>query len=218
MKKIISAVLALVLVFSFELQAFAGYSYNSVVVLTPEDPYDGTAVAYKTLNLGIEQRFYVFNGGTYYIALPDKPYENIHFSAEGPIHVELVEYNPEKITVDGLDIRWALTFGGEKIESGLSYEEAKGKADSCKGSGKNGYDIVPETNVNIIRITVEPNTSDEVKYYNLKIYATLNGVNLMSKHIITCDTPSGNYAALLGVSFRDNDTIPITGAPAPFPG
>lgn len=216
MKKIAAIILSIVLLFSFGIRSFASYSFNEVIILTPADSESETIIAHKIKNIGVDCRFYVFTGGTYYIALPDKAYTGIQLGTRDPVTAELVEYDPEKFIIEGLDVKWSLICGNETIEHGLSYNEAKSKADALNNGNDGNYDILLETNVNIIKISVEPNLSDEVMHYRFNLYAFLDGTFYRSYNVITCDNSLGEYASLLGISLRDYDNIPVTGAPAPM--
>lgn len=166
MKKALALVLALVLALSMAVSAFA------LVVLEPV-PSTGAKLPVVKIEDLPSQYLYADEAGTYYIALDDKEYKDVAVSANGLVSAELVTYDPEKMDVQGMDIKYAVTEKGVVVKSGLTYAEAKEEAANLNDTHKvtyYGYKL--ETNVNIIKVVIADNYSVAYKEGTLKITAT----------------------------------------------
>lgn len=171
MKKALALILALVLALSMGISAFAA----SFVVLEPVEEAEDDVIEIEVVDAENEFFVYTRGTGTYYAALSDEDYENVSLSANGIISAKLVDYDPETMNVTGMEILYSVTRAGVVYESGLDYAAAAANAAAYNEAEKvTYYSVALETNVNIIKITVEDNYSAAYKTGTLKISATLD--------------------------------------------
>ena len=186
MKKALALVLALVLALSMAVSAFA---FVKPVFLEPDEEDEAGRKEIEVIDVVEDLLLYTYEGGTYYIALPDEAWEDIKLTTNGNVSAELVEFDPEKMVIvneAGEDIvKWCVTRKGEKLEtSGLTYDVAKEYAKKFNKEGhpdfddKNGkvtyYGVAPITNVNVIKIVVEDNYTAHYTEGTIKVNATLD--------------------------------------------
>ena len=186
-KKLLSLVLAILLVFSMGINAFAA----DLVVLYPT--YMASAQAKMHIHLvdPVDQGIvlYTTEQGVYYIALDDMPFEDVTITAKGAILAELIEFNPETMIVEGMDIIYGITRDGEFIgDQFYDYEEAVAASKELnEAENTDSYEAVLLTNVNIIKITIEDNYSTSYIMGTLRIDATLNGKPFSSAMTVVVD-------------------------------
>lgn len=183
MKKALALVLALVLALSMGVVAFADV-LGGLVVLGPSQNATSDVIDVPVVPAVDEKTvLYTTDKGTYYIALDNKDYQNVTLTANNDITAELVDYDPEKMNVTGLDINWGVTRKGVVIEEGLTYKAAVENAANYNEKGNDLYDEKEEkvtyygvkllSNVNIIKVTVAPNYTASYRTSTLTIKATL---------------------------------------------
>ena len=203
MKKIIALVLALVLMLSMAVSAFAA----DLVVLESADDEDDDTIDIEVIDAKEEETvLYTHGEGTYYIALDDKDYENIKLSANGIMSAELVEYDPATMNVYGMEIVFDITeYGdamgephyftsdgvGESTEKyALAVEYAEDLCDEAKAAI---YDVEVRTNVNIIKVTVSDNYSVAYKTGTLKISGELDDTDVSATLTVISDVTIWEY-------------------------
>ena len=176
MKKALALVLALVLALSMGVSAFA----LSLVELekVPTEEAGKTVIpvvdAYDTY-------LHLYDGGKYYVALDDQPWEDVKVTANGCVSAKLVEFDPDKMVIvdeNGNDIvLWAVTEKGEVLEGTYDYEGAI-EAAAVKNAEKEVtyYGIVCVTNVNVIELVIEDNYTAHFEEGTVKIEAKLDKV------------------------------------------
>lgn len=190
MKKALALVLALVLALSMGVSAFAAdlIELNPVgsaaagkteifVVDMADDEYVLYTCPFELADLGKD---YV-----HYIALnPEIAYTDVKVTANGNLDAELVEYDPETMTITGAmaDPTWSVTCKGEVVDceelQGLTYEEAlEAAADLEKELKVTYYGVACDVTVNVIKLTVENNFSAAFTEGTLKIEAKLGTKN-----------------------------------------
>ena len=188
MKKALALVLALVLALSMAVSAFA---FVDPVFLEKDEEDEAGRKEIEVIDVVDDLLLYTYEGGTYYIALPDEAWEDIKLTTNGNVSAELVEFDPEKMVIVnelGEDIvKWCVTRKGEELAtSGLTYDEAKAWAKEFNNNGypdKSVYDdqgkvtyygVAPITNVNVIKIVVEDNYTAHYTEGTIKVNATLD--------------------------------------------
>lgn len=173
MKKFISVFLAVLMVFLMGISAFA----TDLLVLGDVSVCYDNKVHINVVDAFSSQIFlYASDYGTYFIALEDKPFQNIKVSSSGAVSAELIEFDPETMVVYGMDIEYGVSYDGEIIEYGLDYETAvKWARDLNKEFITSKYEVVLLTNVNIIRITIADNYGTSYTEGIIKVEAFLNG-------------------------------------------
>lgn len=183
MKKALALVLALVLALSMGVSAFALSLVELDKVPSEEAGKDIIPVvdAYDTY-------LHLYDGGKYYVALDDQPWEDVKVTANGCVSAKLVEFDPEKMVIvdeDGNDIvEWGVTRKGELVEAGYDYEGAKEAAAKYNKEGFGDYNdekvsyygITCITNVNVIELVIEDNYTAHFEEGTVKIEAKLDKV------------------------------------------
>ena len=192
LKKLISLMLVFIMAFSLGINAFATelvvLSKNYAADYAPKTPIQLVDAVGNAIVL------YTTMQGVYYIALEDEPYENISVSANGIISAQLVEFDPETMEVYGMDIFYGVSFNGEIIADGLSYEEALIYAEELNNEyGVSDYSAVLLTNVNIIKITIGENFGTSYVTGTLKINAEIGGESFSSLMNIVLDVSIFEY-------------------------
>lgn len=183
MKKLFALILALVLVLSMSVSAFA------VTLVELEDASETSSDEIDVTVVDAEDTIYVYDGGTYYVALEDEAWEDIKITSNGCVEAKLVEYDPETMNVYGMEIVFDITKKGEAMgdlhyftssgdadkESTDKYAEAVEYAEELNEDDEvTYYDVEVRTNVNIIKITVENNYSAHFEEGTIKIEAVLD--------------------------------------------
>ncbi|MBE6899978.1 MAG: hypothetical protein E7479_04850 [Ruminococcaceae bacterium] len=176
MKKALALVLALVLALSMGVSAFALSLVELDKVPSEEAGKDIIPVvdAYDTY-------LHLYDGGKYYVALDDQPWEDVKVTANGCVSAKLVEFDPEKMVIvdeDGNDIvLWAVTEKGVKLEGTYDYEGAKAAAKAANAEKEvTYYGITCVTNVNVIELVIEDNYTAHFEEGTVKIEAKLDKV------------------------------------------
>lgn len=176
MKKALALVLALVLALSMGVSAFA----LSLVELekVPTEEAGKTIIpvvdAYDTY-------LHLYDGGKYFVALDDQPWEDVKVTANGCVSAKLIDFDPEKMVIvdeEGNDIvLWAVTEKGEVLEGTYDYEGAKAAAKAANAEKEvTYYGIVCVTNVNVIELVIEDNYTAHFEEGTVKIEAKLDKV------------------------------------------
>ena len=193
MKKALALVLALVLALSMAVSAFA--ATLDMVELIPAKTEESDEIDIKVYDESV-LKFLVYEGGEYYIAL-DAAYdwENIELTSNGNVTAELVEYDPAKMNVYGMEIVFDITRKGDAMDNGewftssgvegekstVKYEEALAYAKKLNAEGHPNYadekevtyyGVEVRTNVNIIKLTVEDNYTAHYTAGTVKVEAT----------------------------------------------
>ncbi|MBR3611184.1 MAG: hypothetical protein IKL57_07000 [Oscillospiraceae bacterium] len=184
MKKIVSLVLAFIMAFSFGISTFASEGelipeetgYEKKIYINLSKPVEEAEVLYATM------------AGRYYFALDDEPYENITISSAGCVSASLLEFDPEKMEVYGMDIMFGVEYEGEIVSEPMKYIYAMERANQLNKENKTTlYKAVLLTNVNIFEVTIEDNYGAEYIEGMLKIKATLNGTEVTKTYRIIED-------------------------------
>lgn len=170
MKKLISILLALVMVLGLAVTSFAG-----TVVLEPLQPEEKELVELPQLVLDEENAsvFTAGEGGTYYVMLdPAVNYKKITVAGSGCVDAKLFKYYPEKhVALEG--VTYCVKNGDTVLEGDLSYEAAKAKVEELNDAEKTTKHKMAPYNcyVNIIEITVEDNYTAACKEGKIVIKA-----------------------------------------------
>lgn len=156
MKKLISILLALVMVLGLAVTSYAG-----TVVLEPVKPEVEELVELPQLLLDEENTsvFTAGKGGTYYVMLDSTiEYKNVTATGTGCVEASVLKYDPEKhMALDG--ITYCVKNGGTVVEGDLDYVTAKEKAKELNDAEKTTQYkmVVDDGYVNIIEIKIEDN-------------------------------------------------------------
>jgi hypothetical protein len=176
MKKALALVLALVLALSMAVSAFA-------LTLVPMVPNAETPAGKTVIEVidAADTYLHLYDGGKYYVALEDQPWEDVKVTSNGCVSAKLVEFDPEKMVIvdeNGEDIVvWAVTEKGEVLAERYDYEGAKAAAKAANAAKEvTYYGITCITNVNVIEIVVEDNFTAHFEEGTIKIEAKLNKV------------------------------------------
>jgi hypothetical protein len=176
MKKALALVLALVLALSMAVSAFA-------LTLVPMVPNAETPAGKTVIEVidAADTYLHLYDGGKYYVALEDQPWEDVKVTSNGCVSAKLVEFDPEKMVIvdeNGDDIVvWAVTEKGEVLAERYDYEGAKAAAKAANAAKEvTYYGITCITNVNVIEIVVEDNFTAHFEEGTIKIEAKLNKV------------------------------------------
>lgn len=165
MKKFISILLALMMVFSV-----AVTSYANTIALEPVKDVVVEPIVLESLPLSDvnESVFTAGEGGTYYIMLdPAINYKNITVTASGAVSARMVEYNPKTFApIPGVTYKVVYRIANEIVEgaTGMAFEDAVAKADELNRENKTTqYVVKPEAYANIIEVVIEDNYSASYK-------------------------------------------------------
>ena len=188
MKKALALVLALVLALSMAVSAFA-------LTLVPMDKVEAEEAGKDIIPVvdAYDTYLHLYNGGKYYVALDNQPWEDVKVTANGCVSAKLVDFDPEKMMIGEWDentqsyvdiVEWGVTRKGETIEGGYDYEGAKVAAAKYNKEGFPGtndkevsyYGITCITHVNVIEIVVENNYTAHFEEGTIKIEAKLDKV------------------------------------------
>ena len=188
MKKALALVLALVLALSMAVSAFA-------LTLVPMDKVEAEVAGKDIIPVvdAYDTYLHLYNGGKYYVALDNQPWEDVKVTANGCVSAKLVDFDPEKMMIAEWDedtqsyvdiVEWGVTRKGETIEGGYDYEGAKVAAAKYNKEGFPGtndkevsyYGITCITHVNVIEIVVENNYTAHFEEGTIKIEAKLDKV------------------------------------------
>ena len=96
MKKALALVLALVLALSMAVSAFA---FVDPVFLEKDEEDEAGRKEIEVIDVVEDLLLYTYEGGTYYIALPDEAWEDNKLTTNGYVSAELVEFEPEKMVI-----------------------------------------------------------------------------------------------------------------------
>lgn len=155
MKKLVSILLALVMVLGLAVTSFA------TVVLEPVKPEAKELMELPQLVLDDknESVFTAGEGGTYYVMLdPAIEYKNLTVTGNGCVEANVFKYDPEKhAALEG--VTYCVKNRDTVVESGMDYYAAKEKAKALNDAEKTTqYKIAADgCFVNIIEIKVEDN-------------------------------------------------------------
>lgn len=170
MKKIISLVLVLMMIFSMGINSFA---------LEESVPEAAGVKRKAVINvIEIHDELYGHEGGKYYVCLDNKPYQDIKISSYGIISAKYVQFDPEIMDVRGMDILYGVVKGdGEPFALDYDYERTKAYADELNERDETTiYKAVVLSNVNILEITIADNYGVAYTEGILKIEATVDGL------------------------------------------
>lgn len=198
MKKIFAAFLALVLMFSMAVSAFAALSLD-VIVLEEADDEDTELIELETIVLDDEDVTLVANeGGVYYVVIEDvDSYKNLEVAGSGIVSAALIEWDPEVYDSIG-ETYSVIDKEGEAVESytGLSYAEATEAAEDLNNFEKvTYYKVACEQELVIVELTVSDNYSASYKEGTLKVTATekSTGKDVAGKWVIISDVTIFEY-------------------------
>ena len=173
MKKILSLILAVVMVFSIATTAFA-----SVVELKPVEGPVIEPVVLEGLQLtGLNESVLTAGeGGTYYVMLdPTINYKNVTVVASGAVSARMFEYDAKVFApIPGVTYKVINKYDKEPVEgaTGMTYEDADKKATELNTAGKTTvYEVRPEAYINIIEVVVDDNYSASYKEGQIVIKA-----------------------------------------------
>ncbi len=170
MKKLISILLALVMVLGLAVTSFA-----DTVVLEPLQPEEKELVELPQLVLDDENAsvFTAGKGGTYYLMLdPTIEYKDITVMDSGCVEASVFKYDPEKhMPIEG--ISYCVKKGNDVIEGAMSYEAAKERAEELNKAEKTTQNkvAVDGAYINIIEVKVEDNYTAAYKEGKIVIKA-----------------------------------------------
>ena len=185
MKKALALVLALVLALSMAVSAFA-------LELVPMEPQTSAPAGRKVIKVvdAKDTYLHVYEGGKYYVALEDEPWENVKITANGCVSAKLIDFDPEKMVIvdeGGNDIvRWAVVDKkgntvcdamdlGDGESRPMTYDEAVAAAKDLNDADRvTYYKAVCLTNVFVIEIVVEDNYTTHFEEGTINVEATLN--------------------------------------------
>lgn len=182
MKKALALVLALVLALSMAVSAFA----LEVVELEKDEE---TEAGFKVMPVtDVENKAVLveaYEKQTYYFALSDAEWEDIKLTTNGNITAELVDYDPEKMDLVGMNVGFRVVGKKGEIAGGVwteNYESDRAAYRAALEIAENlndkeevtYYTVVMVTNVNVIKVVVEPNYTAHYTEGTLKINATLD--------------------------------------------
>lgn len=184
MKKALALVLALVLALSMAVSSFA----LTLVELEDQTPAPAGRKVIKVVDAK-DTYLHVYEGGKYYVALEDKPWENVKITANGCVSAKLIDFDPEKMVIadkDGNDIvKWAVVDKKGDIVCDamddndetrpMTYDEAVAVAKGLNDEDRvTYYKAVCLTNVFVIEIVVEDNYTTHFEEGTINVEATLN--------------------------------------------
>lgn len=157
MKKILSFVLAMVMVFSMGITALAG-----TIELKPAPEAKNELIALNTLELDADGNSVVIagQGGTYYLMLdPAIRYTNISITASGNVDASIVDYDPTKYeAIPGVTYGVWNRSTGEWAIPDISFESAKEEADRLNRENRVTYYVVKaDGNANIFVLHIADN-------------------------------------------------------------
>ena len=178
MKRIISMLLALVMVLGLAVTSYAG-----TIVLEPVKDVVVEPIVLESLPLSDvnESIFTAGEGGTYYIMLdPAINYKNITVTASGAVSARMVDYDAKTFApIPGITYK-VVRPANEIVEgaTGMTYEDAVAKADELNKANKTTqYVVKPEAYANIIEVVIEDNYSASYKEGKIVVKALNAGTN-----------------------------------------
>ena len=185
MKKALALVLALVLALSMAVSSFA----LTLVELEDQSAKPAGKKVIEVVDAN-DTYLHVYEGGKYYVALEDEPWENVKITANGCVSAKLIDFDPEKMVIvdeDGKDIvRWAvvdkkgdIVYDAMDLGDGktrpMTYDEAVAAAKDLNDADRVTYfKAVCLTNVFVIEIVVEDNYTTHFEEGTINVEATLN--------------------------------------------
>jgi hypothetical protein len=157
MKKLISILLALVMVLGIAVPSFAG-----TVELKPAPEAKNELIALNTLELNADGNSVVIagKGGTYYLMLdPAIKYTNVSITASGNVEASIVDYDPAKYeAIPGVTYGVWNKSTGEWMDQDVSYEYAREEADRLNKANKVTYYMAKaDGNANIFVLHIADN-------------------------------------------------------------
>lgn len=158
MKKILSLVLAVVMVFSLGVSAFAA----DLIELKPAPEVKNELIALNMLELNADNESIVMagKGGTYYLMLdPTINYTGVTITASGNVAAKVVEYDATKYkAIPGLTYGVWHKYDKVWVETDLPYDYACGRADDLNTENKVTYYVAkPEGFANIFLLEIDDN-------------------------------------------------------------
>lgn len=159
MKKIISLILAFIMIMSLGVMSFA----VNAVKLTPVEPDTKELIVLDPLEMTGENEsiFIAGEGGTFFVMLDTNiEYTKMTVEATGCVTAKVVEYDPEIYApIDGLTYRVTKKYDKDYVEDyGMTYEDAKELAKKLNHDNKTTIYIVrPDVFVNIFEVTIDDN-------------------------------------------------------------
>ena len=157
MKKILSFVLAVVMVFSLGVSAIA-----APIELKPAPEVKNELIELNMLELNADNESIVMagKGGTYYLMLdPTVNYTNVSVTASGNVDASIVAYDAEKYeAIPGLTYGVWNRNAGDWVETNLTYDYAKGRAKDLNMEHQvTYYEMRPEGYANIFILEIADN-------------------------------------------------------------
>ena len=195
MKKFIAIILAVTMLFSVT-------AYG----LTLKEPVEQAEKLMELPMLTLDNDVSTFTtgaGGTFYIMLdPAVKYEKIAVTDNGCVDAKVFEYDPEKhIELDG--IFYCVKNGENVVAGGLTYNQAKEKAEELNKAEKTTLNKIALDNchINVIEITVENNYTAKYKKGEITINAKVDGKDVTAKvevisDVFVYDVENVKYAGL----------------------
>lgn len=199
MKKALALVLALVLALSMAVSALA----LDLVELVPAEKEKSDLVKIPVVDVD-DVTLLLYEGGKYYIALEDEAWEDVKVTTNGNVTAKLVEYDPAKMIVTGMDIKFNVTYKGEAYGSPFVTKADRNSVETYKAALKYAedkndaehvtyWDVEVATNVNIIEIVVEDNYSAHYTEGTIKVEAVLDGEDYVGEVEIINDVVNFEY-------------------------
>ncbi|MBR3962728.1 MAG: hypothetical protein IKK14_04290 [Oscillospiraceae bacterium] len=199
MKKALALVLALVLALSMAVSALA----LDLVELVPAEKEKSDLVEIPVVKVD-EVTLLLYEGGKYYIALEDEAWEDVEVTTNGNVTAKLVEYDPAKMIVTGMDIKFNVTYKGEAYGEPFVTKADRNSVETYKAALKYAedknddeyvtyWDVEVATNVNIIEIVVEDNYSAHYTEGTIKVEAVLDDEDYVGEVEIINDVVNFEY-------------------------
>ncbi|MBR6657002.1 MAG: hypothetical protein IKL18_02375 [Oscillospiraceae bacterium] len=199
MKKALALVLALVLALSMAVSALA----LDLVELVPAEKEKSDLVPIPVVKVD-EVTLLLYEGGKYYIALEDKAWEDVEVTTNGNVTAKLVEYDPAKMIVTGMPIKFNVTYKGEAYGEPFVTKADRNSVETYKAALKYAedknddeyvtyWDVEVATNVNIIEIVVEDNYSAHYTEGTVKVEAVLDDEDYVGEVEIINDVVNFEY-------------------------
>ncbi|MBR2640305.1 MAG: hypothetical protein IKD39_07025 [Oscillospiraceae bacterium] len=199
MKKALALVLALVLALSMAVSAHA----LDLVELVPAEKEKSDLVPIPVVKVD-EVTLLLYEGGKYYIALEDEAWEDVEVTTNGNVTAKLVEYDPAKMIVTGMPIKFNVTYKGEAYGEPFVTKADRNSVETYKAALKYAedknddeyvtyWDVEVATNVNIIEIVVEDNYSAHYTEGTVKVEAVLDDEDYVGEVEIINDVVNFEY-------------------------
>ena len=199
MKKALALVLALVLALSMAVSALA----LELVELVPAEKEKSDLVKIPVVDVD-DVTLLLYEGGKYYIALEDEAWEDVKVTTNGNVTAKLVEYDPAKMIVTGMNIKFNVTYKGEAYGEPFVTKADRNSVETYKAALKYAedknddeyvtyWDVEVATNVNIIEIVVEDNYSAHYTEGTIKVEAVLDDEDYVGEVEIINDVVNFEY-------------------------